>query len=233
MTEAVVLAMLCAVAVGVLLRYDWSGWRRRRAVVADWAAQRGWRYVARDQRWEGLLPGFPFDRGMFPRAQNVLTGAFGPYAAAAFDYSYRSDSRNDFLIAQRFGVHVLRVPAALPWVHLSPETLADRAAKLLGAQDIDFESEEFNRVYRVQASDPRFASDLVNPRTMELLMQCGAPDLRVYGRHLVVVTAGRLDLDLVDTALTLLAGVCGNLPSFVWSERGVAPPPPLAWRSPS
>ena len=86
LTEAGVLAMLCAVAVGVLLRYDWSGWRRRRAVVADWAAQRGWRYVARDQRWEGLLPGFPFDRGMFPRAQNVLTGAFGPYAAAAFDY---------------------------------------------------------------------------------------------------------------------------------------------------
>jgi hypothetical protein len=105
-----------------------------------------------------------------------------------------------------------------------------RDARPAGAQDIDFESEEFNRVYRVQATDPRFASDLVNPRTMELLMQCGAPDLRVYGRHLVVVTAGRLDLDLVDTALTLLAGVCENLPSFAWSERGVASPP-LAWRA--
>ncbi|HEX6417300.1 MAG TPA: hypothetical protein VFZ77_02345 [Acidimicrobiales bacterium] len=228
MTEAVVLAMLCAVAVAVLLRYDWSGSRRRRVGVADWAAQRGWRYVARDQRWEGLLPGFPFDRGIFPRAQNVVTGAFGGYAAGAFDFSYRSDKRNDFLIAQRFGVHVLRLPAALPWVHLSPETLADRAAKLLGAQDIDFESEEFNRVYRVQASDPRFASDLVNPRTMDLLMQRGAPDLRVHGRHIVVVTAGPLHVALIDTALALLAGVCENLPSFVWSERGVAPPPPLA-----
>lgn len=228
MTEAVVLAILCAVAVAGLAMFEWHWPGRRRARIADWAAARGWRYAPRDQRWEGLLPGFPFDRGSLQRAQNVVTGAFGPYAAAAFDYSYRSGNRNDFLIAQRFAVHVLRLPAALPWVHLAPETLADRAAKLLGAQDIDFESEEFNRVYRVQASDPRFASDLVNPRTMDLLMLCGAPDLRVHGRHIVVVTAGPLDVDLIDTALVLLAGACENLPSFVWSERGVAPPPPLA-----
>ena len=124
-------------------------------------------------------------------------------------------------------MHALALPVALPWVHLSPEGFFDKAAKLFGAQDIEFESDEFNQAYRVRADDPRFAYDLVNPPTMHALLGAGRPDVRVFGTYLILVRRGKLDLGAVDWALTVLAGMCERMPDFVWTDRGAVAPPPL------
>ena len=43
-------------------------------------------------------------------------------------------------------VAVLAYVGALPWVHIRPETaILDAAARLFGGQDIELESEDFNR----------------------------------------------------------------------------------------
>lgn len=224
-----IVMVLAVASVGlVVLVWDRQVSRRRRARIASWAAQRGWRYVARDPRWEHALPGFPFERGYRPRARNVVSGPFGRYPAAAFDYSYQGERRDDWMLPHRFGVHVLRLPAPLPWLHLSAEVLADRAAKLLGAQDLDFESEEFNRLYRVRATDARLASDVVNPRTMEMLIEMGGPDVRIHDAYIALVTPGRLDLEVVDGALTALARICDQVPAFVWHDHGRAARRPQA-----
>lgn len=220
----VVMLLVAAAAAPVMVVWERHLSRRRRARIASWAAQRGWNFVARDPRWEHVLPGFPFGTGFRWRARNVVSGPFGRYPAAAFEYSYQGERRNDGMIPQRFGVHVLRLPAPLPWLHLSAERFADRAAKLFGAQDLDFESEDFNRLYRVRAIDPRLASDIVNPRTMELLIEVGGPDVRIHGWNIALVTPGRLDLEVVEGALTVLANVCDNVPPFVWRDHGGAAP---------
>jgi hypothetical protein len=155
----------------------------------------------------------------------VVTGQFGPYRAVVFDYRYRKDDMGSrYPTIERFAVHALALPARLPWVHISAEGYAHKAAKLLGGQDIELESEEFNRAYRVRSDDPRFAVDLLNARTMDLLLRCGGPDVRVGGGYIVLVTDGRLDLSAVDAALVLLATMCEQLPGFVWTDRRVSPP---------
>ena len=205
--------------------------RKRRAAIARWAGGRGWTYAERDDRWSDHWPDHPFDTGYGQRADNVMTGPFGPYAVVVFDFSYKQSSgsgKTRSTRTYRFAVHALALPVALPWVHLSAEGFLDRAAKFFGAQDIEFESDEFNRAYRVRADDERFAYDLVNPQTMAHLLAWDGPDVRVVGPYLVHVARGRLDLGAVDRWLTMLAGVCQNVPDFVWSDRRVSPPPPLA-----
>ena len=125
---------------------------------------------------------------------------------------------------RRYAVHALALPARLPWTHLSAERTRDRAAALVGGQDIELESDEFNRAYRVRSDDHRFASDLLNPRTMELLLRCGGPDVRIGAGYIVLVNHGPVDPTSVYGALTVLAAMLENLPDFVWSDRGARAP---------
>ena len=230
MSQLVVIGLIF-VAVAVMGVVGYQQERKRRAAIARWAGGRGWTYAERDDRWSDHWPDHPFDTGYGQRADNVMTGPFGPYAVVVFDFSYKQSSgsgKTRSTRTYRFAVHALALPVALPWVHLSAEGFLDRAAKFFGAQDIEFESDEFNRAYRVRADDERFAYDLVNPQTMAHLLAWGGPDVRVVGPYLVHVARGRLDLGAVDRWLTMLAGVCDNVPDFVWSDRRVSPPPPLA-----
>ena len=229
MTQLVLfgLILVAVAAIGVV---GYQRERKRRAAIARWAASRRWSYVERDDRWSDGWPDHPFTSGYGRKGENVMAGAFGPYAAVVFDHSYKQSSgsgKTRHTQTYHFAVHALALPVPLPWVHLSPEGFFDKAAKLLGAQDIEFESDEFNRAYRVRADDQRFAYDLVNAQTMHALLTAGRPDIRLFGTYLILVRPGKLDLGAVDWALTALAGVCERIPDFVCSDRGVVAPPPL------
>lgn len=235
MSQLVLIGAIVVVAlvVGVV---GYQQERRRRAGIAAWAAARGWRYVERDDRWSEGWPDHPFTSGYGRKGENVTTGAFGPYAAVVFEHSYKQSSgsgKHRRTRTYHFAVHALALPVALPWVHLSPEGFLDRAAKLFGAQDIEFESHEFNEAYRVRAEDARFAYDVVNPQTMHALLAAGRPDVRVFGTYVILVRRGKLDLAAVDWALTVLAGVCERTPDYVWTDRGGTAPPPLTPGTPA
>ena len=218
------LTLVVVAVAGTLVFRSWD-LRHQRRLIARWAALRDWRYAERDDTWVDRWRGYPFDRGHTTRAENVMTGPFGPYQAVVFDYRFRKDDFGSrYPTIERFGVHALALPARLPWVHIAAEGYTQKAAKLLGRQDIELESEEFNRAYLVQSEDPKFAVDLLNARTMDLLLRCGGPDVRVEGGYIVLVTDGFVDLSAVDAALVVLATMCEQLPSFVWTDRRVSPP---------
>jgi hypothetical protein len=207
----------------------------RAAVIQRWAAARGWVYSPSEPHWADRWPGPPFDVEAYKSVGNVVKGPYGPYSAVAFDYTFvgsQGTSRAQRSTTRNFGVVALAMPVALPWVHIVPEGLWDRAAKLLGGQDIEVESEEFNRAFRVRTSDPRFAYDLLNPRTIEALLAYAPLDVRVSGRDVVALAPGVIAIEAVDAWLGLLAGVLERLPTYVWSDRRVAPPPITQGRYP-
>ena len=219
------MALVGAAAVFVVVQGFWWWQRRRhRALLARWACLEGWTYTARDDSWVDTWRGYPFGRGILSRAQSVMTGTFGPHRTLAFEYSYRDSGAKRYPFLRRYAVHALALPARLPWTHLSAERTRDRAAALVGGQDIELESDEFNRAYRVRSDDRRFASDLLNPRTMELLLRCGGPDVRIGAGYIVLVNHGPVDPTSVYGALTVLAAMLENLPDFVWSDRGARAP---------
>ena len=159
---------------------------------------RGWPYAAEDPACVDRWPGEPFGQGDSPRARNVLSGTESGRPFTAFDYSYETHSTdskgNRSTTTHRWAVCVVPMPGWLGHVQVVPETALDRMAGAVGLRtDIDLESEAFNRRFRVSANDPKLASDILTPRTMQYLIAVDAEAWRTCGSDLVGFAEGRLD----------------------------------------
>jgi hypothetical protein len=109
--------------------------------------------------------------------------------------------------------------APLPGLELSPESLITRLGNAIGFDDVELESEDFNRRYRVHAQDPKFAYDVLNPRTMQALLARPALHMRLQGADAVSWSSGRLDPAELLAHLSTLQLVVAGIPSFVWSDH--------------
>ena len=109
------------------------------------------------------------------------------------------------------------LPFSLPGLAVNGRWLGRKVA---------FESTDFNRVFKVRAEDPKFASDVIHPRTMEWLLAVRPRGWTVSGR-VVVFEVEAHDLLIVDECETVLRGWLGRIPRFVWADLGVEVPPYL------
>ena len=146
----------------------------------------------------------------------------------AFDYSYEThtnSSKGRSTTTHRFAVCVVPLPVPLGVVEVRPEGLVSRAADAMGvSSDLELESEDFNRRYRVRARNAKLASDVLPPRTMEYLVaqpRDMVPAFRLSGAHLVTWRSGRLDPAEVVTTCAVVDRVLDGIPSFVWRDAGL------------
>lgn len=214
--------------VGLAAWWSWAQAKKRRELFMQFAAGQGWRWTPRDDGWTGRFPGTPFGDGDNRKALNVLDGPFRGRPMVAFDYSYETHSTdskgNRSTTTHRFAICALSLPAALPTFELVPEGFLGRVGTMLGMQDIELESEDFNRRFRVRCDDAKLAYDLLPARTMEALLVRPALHVRLSGADALCWEGGAHSpselLSRLDTLNTLLDGV----PSYVWSDRkGTAP----------
>ncbi|MCC6670412.1 MAG: hypothetical protein IT458_05080 [Planctomycetes bacterium] len=154
--------------------------RARREALAALAGRHGLGYVRDDDaRAERLREGFePFAEGHSQRAYNTLVGEVqwraGRCDLAAGDFEYRQthgSGKNRRTTTYEFSYLVVGLPFACPDLHIRAETVLDRIAQAFGFDDIDFESDEFSRRFHVRSRDRRFAHALIQPRSMELLLE--------------------------------------------------------------
>ena len=106
----------------------------------------------------------------------------------------------------------------MPGLRVGPEGFFSGIARMVGVHDIEFESEDFNRAYKVQAGDRKFASDVINPQMMEFLMSGNAPGFTIIDSDLVWVDRGRLEPTTIEPTLDYLTGVLAHVPDFVWKQ---------------
>ncbi len=219
---------ILVVLVGVCLAcaafyYNYQRDAKRRAALVAFAASEGWTYSARDDSWAARFTGSPFGEGDHREARNVMCGTVDGRPMAAFDFSYQthnSDGRGGSdTTTHRFAVCALALPAILPRLELSPESVLSRIGSTLGMQDIELESEDFNRRYRVQATDPKFAYDVLNPRTMQVLISRPALHLRLAGSDALCWEAGITDAVTLLSRLSVLKTLLAGIPSYVWSDH--------------
>jgi hypothetical protein len=201
--------------------------RKRRDRLMQFALLRGWTYVGEDRSLVDRWPGEPFGHGDHARARNVLGGTESGRPFTAFDYSYQthsSDSKGHrSTTTHRWTVCVVPMQGWLGSVQVVPESALDRLAGAVGlVSDIDLESEAFNRRFRVSASSPKLASDILPPRTMEYLLAVDAEAWRTCGSDLVGFAHGRLDPAAVVRTCAVLRRVQEGIPSFVWHDAGPA-----------
>ena len=221
--------LLAPVVVGWLVvggvALAWWLDEKRHERLAQWAAARGWSYQRQDQSLVSTWSGEPFGEGHSRRATEVLRGAVDGHGVVSFTYRWTVGSGKEKTTHTR-QVVALGLPTALPTLELTPEWLGTRVLRAFGGQDIQFESEDFNRAWRVRARNLKFAHDVVNPRLMArlLLPDAQGTSLRIEGATVLTWMPGRTDVERVDAALTLLQVVSAAVPQYVWEDRGHSTP---------
>jgi hypothetical protein len=214
--------------VGLAMWWSWAQAKKRRELLQSFALGQGWTWTERDDSWTERFQGNPFGQGDHRRALNILVGPWRDRSMVAFDYTYQTHSTdskgNQSTTTHRYAICALALPASLPEFELVPEGFLGRVGTMLGMQDIELESEDFNRKFRVRCDDAKLAYDLLPARTMEALLTRPALHVRLFGTDALCWEGGAHGpaelLGRLDTLSTLLDGV----PSYVWSDRkGTAP----------
>ncbi len=224
-----ILVWLLAIAASLSgLYFAYRRDARRRQALESFAAAKGWAYTARDDSWAQRFTGTPFGQGDHRQARNILSGTVDGHAMVAFDYSFQthsSDGESSNTTTHRYAVCVLALPGYLPHLELSPENLMTRVGNTILGHDIELESEDFNRRYRVRADNPKFAYDVLNPRTMQALLAKPVLNLRVAGADAFCWESGRTAPVTLLARLSALTTLLGGIPSYVWSDHNAGGAP--------
>jgi hypothetical protein len=203
--------------------------RRRRGMMA-FADRYGLDFYVEDpfliSDWPFRLFGLGDGRG----CQNVMDGRWQGLPVKAADYWYYTRSTDsqghtsrDY---HRFSVAVAEAEADLPPVAILRENVLTRLAEHVGMGDVRFESERFNREFRVVAGDPRFAYRLVDARMMEWLLAMGQGfEFEVSGPRILAYCRPRGPEDMVPL-LGVVKGFHDHVPRLVWTEYAAEEAPP-------
>lgn len=220
-----VFVLFVVVIVGAVV-FGYLQAKKRREGMAAFARSRGWTYTEQDDSLLDRFEGEPFGVGQDREAVNVLRGTAHGRPVVVFDYSYvttrTSTDANGNTRTDRdthpFSVVVMNTGAVMPALSVAPEGLVSRFLGRLTNSDIELESEDFNRAFRVTCPNRRFASDVLHPRMMELLLQWPELAWRFDADSLVAVRPGSHDVAEIDAKLAALDAILDNVPDFVWKE---------------
>jgi hypothetical protein len=206
----------------------WQREQRARENLVAFALAKGWDLVPPDPSLLYRWPGDPFKGGTNPRCATVITGTFRDRSFTAFEYMHdkvtRDSNGRERKRTQRFTVCVLALPGYLPVIQVEPESSADRALGAIGwSRDQEFESEDFNRAFKVTSDRPRVASDLLAPRTLQMLVSRPAFSWRTQGTDVVTWVPGIIDPMGLLARLDTMSAVIEGVPPFVWHDRGTDP----------
>jgi hypothetical protein len=217
--------LLALVIGGLVAYYQWQREQKRRSLLVEWAAANNWTFLARDDQWCSRWQGTPFNDGDHRRACNVLTGQWKGKPFATFDYTFQTHSSNgkggQTTTTHHYAVSAVQLPTYLPRLQVTPENMLTRLGNAVGLTDIELESEDFNRAFRVHANDPKFASDVLTPRTMQLLL--GRPHFswRIEGADILCWEQGEQEPAEVTARVATMLDVVAGIPSFVWHDNGL------------
>lgn len=211
------------VLVGSIVWFGWHSHKKRVAAFHAFAGQRAWVYTERDDALARRYGGTPFGRGKRPKAKHVLSGRFRDRGVTCFDYEYITQSQGSNGQTQtqthRYAIFTVALPAFVPTLEVSREGLLSSIGRKLGVHDIELESEDFNRRFKVISDDRKLAYDVLHPRMMEWLLHNDGPPWRFEGDALVAWVKGRLQLDQVDGTLHHLCTLLDAVPRLAWDRR--------------
>ncbi len=214
------LALISAAVVGILWRVVSRTAQRRKAFALDvrrFANARGWDYAMNAKELARAWATPPLSHVSNLSISPVARGA-GRWGAAGAAFAM-----GDFTTA---GIPVRTFQSHMAWAHLAEESapvsivregFSQRAATLLGGSDVDVESAEFNRLWRVLSHDHRAAHAMLTPTMIHFLTEIADEGLafHVDGDRVLLWDDGRrIDVDLTRR-MELLERFVGALPSYL------------------
>jgi len=218
--SGVVFLFAAFLAVAVLaVVFSYLAAKKRREELATYAAARGWRYEVEQPLLVDRFTGPPFGLGFGRRAYNALYGSHDGRDLVSFDYEYKtqtSDGKQTTTHLHVFSVLGLSMGVLMPPLSVDPENFLDRFVGRLVGNDIDLESEDFNRAFTVSCTDRKFASDVLHPQMMEYLLQHRDLGWRFEQDSMLVIAQGKRTPAQIDATIDVMDGITDRIPEFVW-----------------
>ncbi|MDP2772403.1 MAG: DUF3137 domain-containing protein [Nocardioides sp.] len=195
--------------------------KKRREALTAFAAARGWTMRESDQSLVTRFGGSPFGTGSSRKATNCLYGSHDGRHMVAFDYQYQTSSGTGDdrrTTTHHYSVVAMSLGVATPRLAVSPEGPVGRFFGRLTNRDIELESEDFNHAFTVTSDDRRFASDVLHPKMMQMLLRWPALGWRFEADSMLVIRSGRHQPAEIDATLAVMDAVLDEVPDFVWRQ---------------
>lgn len=197
---------------------------QRREQLIAWAHGKGLDFDAsRDGGMADRFDNFKcLQHGCERYAYNRMEGEWAGRPITAFDYHYATgvdDDRSHF----HFSAVIITSAVPLEPLCICREGFLDKLTEFLGFEDIDFESAEFNRKFRVRSPFKRWAYDVVHTRTMEHLLS--GPDVGIQLDFMYIIAWGRCLFTPTEfaAAADLIGGILDRLPEYVVKQQTNGP----------
>ncbi len=191
--------------------------KKRRQELQELARQEGGGFIEKDrnERPDRYNHFTPFGKGHTRYAFNILSGEQGGAPFEVFDYHYAVTTHTGKSSSTSHYYHkvcTLRMPIRAPGLSIQKEHIGHKLMGAVGAEDINFESDEFSRKYWVKCDDRRFAYDVIHSRMMEFLLHNPGWHWQWQGDALLVHQKGKLRPAKAKKMLKVADGFRGLLP---------------------
>jgi hypothetical protein len=188
---------------------------KRRQEMQAFAENRNLRFSPEIPDELNIFSGYhPFDDGHDRRVDNLITGLHDGVHFRIFDYEYvTGEGKNK--TTHHAGVVVGLVPLTFPRMTLRAEGILDRLAAVVGLEDINFESDEFNRRYHITCDNRKRAYELIDPGMIDFLLSI-QPRHWQLGPNIVMITrTGRYPTQELPIVMESITGFVKRIPEFV------------------
>ncbi|MBE0634441.1 hypothetical protein IH601_00380 [Candidatus Bipolaricaulota bacterium] len=193
---------------------------KRKKEIAAWAAKAGLSFSAgSDRSYDNRYPHFGcLHRGHTRSATNIASGTWKGRWLEAFDYRYVTGHGKNRSV-HTFSAIILRSDFPLKSLQLRPENAFDKLTEFFGADDIDFESDEFSREFHVKSPDKKWAFDVLHQRTMQFLLKSPRYSIEFDTGSVICWRNRRLDISARESAIEVALGILDQLPEYVIREQ--------------
>lgn len=161
--------------------------------------------------------------GHSKRASNVISGDLGEGRVCYFDYRYTTGSGKD-QTTHHYSVCAFESTYFWRRLFVRPENFLDKAAAMIGFDDIDLDNAEFNSAFFVKCEDKKFAYDILSQKVMEFFIERRGLSLEMLGNLLVFYRSGTLSAAEVEPLIVDAAAFTALLPNYLRTDRQAAAP---------
>jgi hypothetical protein len=150
-------------------------------------------------------------------ASNAITGDLGEGRVSYFDYKYTTGSGKN-QTTHYYSVCVFE--SAFFWrrLFLRPENFLDKAAALVGFDDINLDNAEFNRTYFVKCEDKKFAYDVLSQRVMQFFIARRGISMEMLMNAIVFYRSGTIRPEEVEALIRDAASFTAMLPNYLRTD---------------
>jgi hypothetical protein len=195
---------------------------KRRQEMAGWAQANGLKFLPEKDHsvWMRYQLFRCLERGEDRYAYNVMLGTSDKRVVCGFDYHYETHSTDSKGNRQThhhyFSALVLDADLPLKPLFIRPEGFFDKVAEFVGFEDINFESTEFSQKFFVKSPDRRWAYDVLNQKTIEMLLLYPRFHIEFQGNQVMAYHDNTtFSLGEFSSALKVVTEMLDNLPPGV------------------